>query len=326
MLGMFLLLLSLDWQRETLVEWQLVVAQPAELVLPASSFGSALIVDRASGKWWFAGGNGADLLPGPIEASSVVDLGSQELVAVGPAIQLSVDGRMHPVTAALLVKRSERFGHETVSVHYISPSSSHGTESVVRQYDGFDLDKVTKKAIRASAKLHAEMEAKLAATTFTVVKGHVDELDQNGPTAVFLGIEDVTSLFTGVLIVSKGMKEPVYLPSVRADSFAVSGGFAVVRATGEGTMTVTQLIDGEWLPQHTVDLPKGFVLRSAYGHGRALFTVTGDKNGVWTTSFFPGSSPKRYAMPVSTDTLAFSQGIAYWLKGTKVKIREMWAE
>jgi hypothetical protein len=143
---------------------------------------------------------------------------------------------------------------------------------------------------------------------------------------MFLGVEDVTSLFTGVLIVSKGIKLPVYLPSFRADSFAVSGGFVVVRATDENTMTVTQLIDSEWLTQQTVELPEGFVLRSAYGNGSALFTVTDDNSGVWTTSFFPGSSPKRYAMPVSTERLAFSQGIAYWLEGTQAKIREFWSE
>ncbi len=326
MLGMLLLLLNPDWQRQFTAEHQLVVTEPAEFVLPAYSSGSALIVDRKGGKWWFAGGHGSYILPGPIEPSYIVNLGSLELVAVGPAVQTSADGRKNPVIAALTVKRQKTFGHETVSVHYISPSSPRGTGTVIRQYDSFDLDQVAKKAIRASGKLQVEMEAKLAATTFSVVKGHVDYLDQNGPTAMFLGIEDVTALFTGVLIVSKGMKEPVYLPSFRADSFAVSGGFAVVRATDERTMTTTQHIDGEWLTQQTVELPKGFVLRSAYGHGIALFTITGDNTGVWTTSFFPGSSPKRFAMPVASDKLAFSQGIVYWQTGSTVKIRELWAE
>lgn len=297
---------------------ELVTRAEAELILPQYSEWRAFVFDRVSGECWMTGTMG-NQIRGPRKPAGTIDVGDLDLMAVGYT-------RESMVVAAR--KTPEGFGRESVSVFQVKLYDKLVSEGVWQSkttfLKKFDVDTAAKKAIEAQETIVGEMRGKLDATTFGVTKVHIESLDQHdGPAAVFLGIEDVTALFRGVLVVPIDGSEPVFFPGSWVSSFAVAYGFILVMASESdpSKMDVVQRVDGEWVHRRTVSLLEGSVLRSAYGNGGALFTVTGDKTGVWEIGFY-GGEPKRTEMNAPVEKMAFSQGCVYWLDGTTVKIRD----
>ena len=298
----------------------LIVSASAELVLPQYSGWAAFVYDRTIGSCWLTSTMGFEIR-GPRRPAGIIDVGDLEVLAVGR-------GRDEHL-GVVAIKKAEALGDISVSVFetdlHATMVSDGEWQSETKLRWQFDLDELAKGSIRKEERMAPEMVAKLAGTTFTVTKAHVETLgDSKGPLAIFLGIEDVTSLFRGVLVVTIDQQEALFFPSSLENSFAVASGRFLVRASAEGpfTMDVVQWKDGEWVEERTVDLPAGAFIRSAYDSGTAFFTVSGDWTGVWSINLF-GGDPQRTEMSELVNKMAFSQGVAYWLDGTTIKLRDI---
>ncbi|MCH8980092.1 MAG: hypothetical protein IH945_12750 [Armatimonadetes bacterium] len=325
MLCALLFALQAKGQDESVDKQALVTRDDAELVLPQHSNWRAFVYDRVSGECWIAGWSYGPQRLGPRPPAGTIDVGDLELVAVGYTRDKTL-GYTRDEMVVAAKEEQERFGHESISVFevdlYDKFVSDGVWESKTTLRKRFDVDTVAKKAIEARRTIAGELKAKLDAATFEVAKVHIEALDNHdGPVTVFLGIEDITSLFRGVLVVPTNGSAPRFFPGSWVSSFAVSLGLVLVMASENdpSKINVIQRIDGRWVHQRTISLPKGAVLQSAHGTAGALFTVSGDETGVWKVSFYY-DGVKRTEMSTPVEKMAFSQGAVYWLDGKTVNI------